>query len=77
MNVIITIAAIVCAGLTGVVLGIFLEKKGYNNGICPHCGNKLYFFDMDSQGGRGYACEKCYYHTWVSYNCVDKNHKEK
>lgn len=49
------------------------EKKRYNNGICINCGNKLRHFDVDSQGGRGYCCDKCHYHTWVSYD-IDKNH---
>ena len=77
MNIIITIIAIIGIGFLMVSLGIWLEKRDFNNGICPHCGNKLYFFDMDSQGGRGYKCEKCYYHTWVSYKTVDKDYWEK
>lgn len=54
-------------------IGIYLEKKDYNNGFCKACGNKLRLFDYDSQGGRGYCCDNCRYHTWVSYNCVDKD----
>lgn len=54
---------------------IHCEKKDFNNGICPKCGNKLYHFDTDSQGGRGYCCHKCPYFTWISWNCVDKNYK--
>lgn len=57
--------------IVGTTIGITLEKKGFNNGICPHCNNKMRNFDTDSQGGRGYCCE-CGYHTWVSYKCVDK-----
>ena len=58
--------------IVGVTIGITLEKKGFNNGICPHCNKKLRNFDMDSQGGRGYKCD-CGYQTWVSYKSVDKN----
>lgn len=47
------------------------EKKSYNNGICNECGTKLYHFDNDSQGGRGYVCNECNYTTWVSYPWVD------
>ena len=65
--IILIIGFIVCASI-----GIMLEKKDFNNGICPHCNNKLRNFDTDSQGGRGYKCN-CGYYTWVSYNCVDKN----
>ena len=38
-------------------IGIYLEKKDYNNGFCKACGNKLRLFDYDSQGGRGYCCD--------------------
>lgn len=50
------------------------EKRDFNNGKCTHCNTSLRCFDMDSQGGRGYKCDKCNYITWVSYNCVDKNY---
>ena len=52
------------------------EKKEYNNGICPKCGGRLIYFDSDSQGGRGYNCDKCNNFVWVSYN-VDKPRKDK
>ena len=57
------------------LIGIHLEKKGFNNGVCPYCKRKLELFDYDSQGGRGYTCKnpKCGYYTWVSYKCVDKD----
>ena len=51
------------------------EKKEYNDGICPKCGGKFKLFDYDSQGGRGYHCDKCGRFVWVSYN-VDKSRKE-
>ena len=57
-----------------VQIGIFIEKKGFNNGWCPNCGTRLRFFDTDSQGGRGYCCDNCSYHTWVSYKRVDKEY---
>ena len=55
-------------------LGVKWERKGFNNGICPHCNTPLRNFDTDSQGGRGYTCDKCDYTTWVSYNRIDKNY---
>ena len=57
------------------IIGIMLEKRGFNNGICPRCNKRLRNFDIDSQGGRGYICD-CGYHTWISYNCVDKDFYE-
>ena len=54
------------------IIGIFSEKKDYNNGICPKCNQRLHHFDTDSQGGRGYICDKCNYTTWISYPFIDK-----
>lgn len=51
------------------------EKASFNNGICPHCGGELRYFDSTSQGDRGYICDACHYHCWCSYN-VDKVRKE-
>jgi hypothetical protein len=49
-------------------LGYRAEKTAYNNGVCPKCGGKLRHFDTDSQGGKGYCCDKCKnYITWVSW----------
>lgn len=68
---------IILLGVVFFMLGVFLigyltERKYYNKGICPKCGEKLEFFDRDSQGGRGYKCPKCKYITWVSYSLVDE-----
>ena len=57
-----------------ICLGIYAredEKKRYNNGFCPNCGNSLRCFDMDSQGGRMYKCDTCGYYTSVTYS-IDK-----
>lgn len=51
------------------------EKKRYNNGICPRCGEKLKYFGTDPEdGSRGYECsnKKCDYSTWVSWSSIDK-----
>ena len=47
---------------------IHREKKGWNNGICPICGNKLRCFGPDFGGGDGWTCDNCDYTTWVSYH---------
>lgn len=63
--------AILIIMISGMLWGRASDKRSYNKGICPICGEKLYCFDMDSQGGRGYCCENksvCNYTTWVSYN---------
>ena len=56
----------------GAIIGILLEKKDYNLGICPHCKKKLLLFDTDSHGCRGYICEECCYCSWLSYPFVYK-----
>ena len=63
--------------ITFPIIAIHSEWKQFNNGICPKCGTRLEYFDSDSQGGRGYLCEKCDYHTWVSWNTVDKKYRKK
>lgn len=63
--------------ISGHIWGINEERKDFNNGVCPKCGKQLRCFDMDSQGGRGYTCDKCDYTTWVSYNRVDRNYRNK
>lgn len=71
---------LLCAfAVMGIVtfFAIKYEKKIFNNGKCRVCGNSLELFDYDSQGGRGYKCPRCYRHVWISYNCVDRNYKEK
>jgi len=47
----------------------YREIKEYNNGICSKCGHKLREFDVDSQGGIGWACEnpKCSHFLWTSW----------
>ena len=71
------ILAIVCIfGVLFCVLlpfiAIYTEKRDYNNGFCKYCGEKLRLFDFDSGGSRGYVCDKCRYHTWISYSRVDR-----
>lgn len=75
------ILALIILVVVGLFVGIGLpcaiisEKREFNNGICPICGEKLKHFDDDSQGGRGYCCPstKHSYYTWVSYRFIDKN----
>lgn len=57
------------------LIGIWLERKEFNNGVCLRCQERLKFFDYDSQGGRGYKCESCGYKVWISYNTVDRRYE--
>lgn len=57
-------------------IGIYTEKKDFNDGICPRCGDELKHFATDSQGGRGYCCDTCDYCTWVSWDTVDKEYRK-
>lgn len=54
------------------LIGICIEKRSWNGGYCRKCKHKLSFFSYDSQGGRGYTCERCGHKVWISYNCVDR-----
>ena len=56
-------------------IGILLEKASFNDCKCIRCGYPLRHFDNDSQGGRGYKCDKCGYITWVSWHSVDKKYR--
>ena len=58
-------------------IGIHIERKGFNGGICSRCGKELRLFDHDSQGGRGYTCDGCGHKVWVSYFTVDRKFLEK
>ena len=57
-----------------VIIVIVDERRAFNGGICQHCGAKLRHFDNDSQGGRGYCCDKCGHHIWISWRFVDKGY---
>ena len=54
------------------------EKKAWNGGICPICGEKLVCFDMDSGGNRLYNCSNVHnckgYFIAVGYNRIDKDY---
>jgi DNA-directed RNA polymerase subunit RPC12/RpoP len=72
MNVIIVLGIMVCLFFIIGYIGYKIEKLEYNDGFCVDCGIKLRHFDNDSQGGRGYVCDKCGGTVWVSYPWVDK-----
>lgn len=73
ITTVIVVAIII--GIVFIVSGMMMEKKDYNNGRCPKCDKPLRYFDTDSQGGRGYICDKCGYTTWVSYGRIDRRHR--
>lgn len=51
------------------------EVIEFNKGKCRHCGGWFEYFDTDSQGGRGYVCEKCGNVIWIGFP-VDKRYPE-
>ena len=57
-------------------IAFYIEKKEFNNGVCIRCGEKLEYFDMTSQGDRGYICNKCGHIVWVSHKVDEKHIKE-
>lgn len=66
IQVILLVIFFVCI-TSGCIWCYLREKKDFNNGICPDCGEPLRHFDDDSQGGQGWVCDKCGYHTWISW----------
>lgn len=60
------IGAIITLFLIGIVF-YFIDKHIYNNGICRKCGSTVKCFDVDSQGGLGYACDKCEHYFWLCW----------
>ena len=71
-KLLIVFGAMVLVGIISAVIGICIETKLYNKGVCRICNQKLEFFDYDSRASRGYKCPLCSYTVWVSYDCVDK-----
>lgn len=71
-KLLVIFGCMVLAGIIGAVIGICIETRLYNKGICRTCHKKLEFFDYDSRASRGYKCPLCSYTVWVSYDCVDK-----
>ena len=71
---IIVFVIILCMGLILIAFAIYKEKKIWNKGYCPKCGEKWIMFDMDSQGGRMYKC-KNNHHCVCTYN-VDNEEGE-
>lgn len=69
---ILCIVFLITLWITLITVSIRHEKRQYNECKCPRCNNNLRHFDTDSQGGRGYCCDNCHYHTWVSWKFVDK-----
>lgn len=52
------------------------ERKDWNHGICPNCGELLRNFDNNSQCGHGWRCDKCNYCTWIYHRYVYKTKKK-
>lgn len=75
MEVVISICVVVASAIA-IAVARHSEAKSFNGGKCPDCGSKLRYFDTDSQSGRGYACDKCEYITWVTFRNTDKQYTE-
>ena len=72
MILVVVFVALIAAGILVALVGIHIESRAYNNGVCPVCGHELMHFATDSKGSRGYFCKDCDYVAWVSYSIVDK-----
>lgn len=72
---IIFCVVVVSLFVVAIAIARYSEAKQFNRGKCRKCNRKLRSFSTDSQGGRGYICDKCGYTVWVSYK-VDKHYTE-
>lgn len=76
IKLLIIFGAMMAAGIICAIIGIIVESRLYNKGVCRWCHQNLIFFDYDSHGGRGYECTLCGNKIWVSYDIVDKHLKK-
>lgn len=67
---IIIISTALLAYFVVIIISFYNEKRRWNNGKCK-CGGNLIIFDIDSQGCRGYECNRCGKCVWISYH-IDK-----
>lgn len=50
----------------------YVQRKRFNNGICPKCGSKMKLFEFDENGDRTYCCPQCRkYKAKVKYRLID------
>ena len=75
IKVLIILSCMVLAFFMCRFVGIRIEKRLFNGGICIYCDGKLKLFDYDSHGGRGYKCQRCRQTIWISYDEVDDGGK--
>lgn len=64
---IILCTLIIACVVGGVIWANIRERKDFNHGICPRCGQPLRCFDKDSQGGYLWTCDNCGYYTATSW----------
>ena len=73
-TILITFSILVITFIVGgIIWANIIERKHFNNGICPYCGQPLRCFDMDSQGGYLWKCDNCGYFTstsWIKHKNV-------
>jgi tRNA(Ile2) C34 agmatinyltransferase TiaS len=72
---VITVSATISLMLFISFMFYLIDKHSYNKGICKKCGGTVRCFDMDSQGGYGYCCDKCGKEFWISWYKPDKENE--
>lgn len=65
MKILCLIAVVIF--VSGLFIAASLEKKSFNNGICPKCGHPLRHFDDCFCGDELWKCDNCDYFTSISY----------
>lgn len=66
---------LVVGGTVAGIIGYCRERRQWNGGICPDCGDIWQYFSLDSQGGLGFKCQNGHA-CWVSYRSVLRSGQE-
>lgn len=73
-DIVFIIVLFVILIIVSVLVRILIEKHSFNKGVCRKCGNGLRMFKTGSGGERGYCCDKCGHHMWVSWRITDRRY---
>jgi predicted RNA-binding Zn-ribbon protein involved in translation (DUF1610 family) len=63
----VIVEVLIIALICGCICKYRQEKKDFNNGICPWCGNQLRHFADNKELEQGWICDKCGYRTWIGW----------
>ena len=62
----IGVAVILCVMIIGCINQYLYERKCFNKGICPDCGEMLQY-QGDVDGDQQWQCNNCKYTTYIGW----------